>query len=99
MIKSGGENIYPAEVESVMHEHPAVAEAALVGIPDEKWGEVGWAFIVVKPGQSLTEDELLAFCRERLAKFKVPRAVIFAETLPKTGMNKIDKKLLAEQHH
>jgi fatty-acyl-CoA synthase len=99
MIKSGGENIYPAEVESVMHEHPAVAEAALVGIPDEKWGEVGWAFIVVKPDQSLTEDELLAFCRERLAKFKVPNAVIFAETLPKTGMNKIDKKLLAEQHH
>ncbi|MEZ4515721.1 MAG: AMP-binding protein [Chloroflexota bacterium] len=98
MIISGGENVYPAEVESVMHAHPAVAEAALVGIPDEKWGEVGWAFIVVKPGRVLTEDELIAFCRERLAKFKLPKAVIFLDALPKTGANKIDKKLLAEQH-
>ncbi len=98
MIKSGGENVYPAEVESVMHAHPAVAEAALVGIPDVKWGEVGWAFIVTRPGMSLNEDEFLDFCRERLAKFKIPKKVVFLEELPKTGVNKIDKKLLVEQH-
>lgn len=99
MIKSGGENIYPAEIESIIHEHPSVVEVAVVGIPDEKWGEVGWAFIVVKSGRSLMEDELLAFCRERLAKFKIPKRIIFLDKLPKTGVNKIDKKLLSAGYH
>lgn len=98
MIISGGENIYPAEVESVMHAHPAVAEAALIGIPDDKWGEVGRAVVVCKPGESLAEAEFIAFLRERLAKYKVPRSVVLVDELPKTGPGKIDKKLLVQQH-
>jgi fatty-acyl-CoA synthase len=98
MIKSGGENIYPAEVESVLHAHPAVAEAALIGVPDPKWGEVGRALVVVKPGATLAADELLAFCQTRLARFKIPQSVVFVDQLPKTAANKIDKKLLGERY-
>lgn len=94
MIISGGENVYPAEVESVMHAHPAVAEAALVGKPDETWGEVGLAIVVLRPGLALSEGELVAFLRERLAKYKVPKSVVFADELPKTGPGKIDKRAL-----
>ncbi|HBY98731.1 MAG TPA: long-chain fatty acid--CoA ligase [Chloroflexi bacterium] len=94
MIISGGENLYPAEVESAMYGHPAVAEAALIGVPDEKWGEVGRAVVVLRPNVTLTERELLTYLRERLASYKVPKSVVFAEVLPKTGANKIDKKLL-----
>ncbi len=97
MLISGGENVYPAEVESVMHSHPAVAEAALIGVPDEKWGEVGRAIVVVEPGQTLTEDELIAFLRERLAKYKIPKSVIFVDALPKTAIGKLDKKALVGQ--
>lgn len=98
MLISGGENVYPAEVESVMHSHPAVAEAALIGVPDEKWGEVGRAIVVIEPGQMLTEDELIAFLRERLAKYKIPRSVIFVDALPKTAIGKLDKKVLARKY-
>ncbi len=98
MIISGGENIYPAEVESVMHAHPAVAEAALIGVPHEKWGEVGRAIVVVEAGQALEEDELIAFLRERLARYKVPKSAVFVEALPQTGAGKIDKKALAEAY-
>jgi len=97
MIISGGENIYPAEVESVMHAHNAVAEAALIGMPDEKWGEVGCAVVVIKVGQTLTEATLIDFLTDRLARYKVPRQVIFVDDLPKTGPGKIDKKLLVQQ--
>jgi fatty-acyl-CoA synthase len=98
MIISGGENVYPAEVESVMHGHPAVAQAALIGVPHEKWGEVGRAVVVVKPGIFLSEPELIEFMRQRLASFKVPKSVVFVNELPKTGANKVDKKLLAERY-
>lgn len=98
MLISGGENIYPAEVESVMHSHPAVAEAALIGVPDEKWGEVGRAIVVIEPGRTLTEDELIAFLRERLAKYKIPRSVVFVDALPKTAIGKLDKKSLVKQY-
>jgi len=98
MIISGGENIYPAEVESVLHAHPAVAEAALIAVPDEMWGEVGRAVVGLRPGARLGQEELLAFCRERLARYKVPKSVIFVETLPKTGAGKIDRALLREQY-
>ncbi|MGB8646229.1 MAG: long-chain fatty acid--CoA ligase [Anaerolineae bacterium] len=98
MIKSGGENVYPAEVESVLHGHPAVAEAALIGVPDAKWGEVGRAIVVRKPGASLAEQELIAFCQERLAKYKIPKSVVFVSSLPKTAASKVDKKLLTEQY-
>jgi fatty-acyl-CoA synthase len=94
MFISGGENVYPAEIESVLHGHPAVAEAAVVAQPDEKWGEVGRAFIVLAQDQQATSEELLAFCRSRLAAYKVPRTITFVPDLPKTGAGKIDKKAL-----
>ncbi len=94
MFISGGENVYPAEVESIMHAHPAVAEAALIGIPHEKWGEVGKAFVVIEQGCSLTENELLDFMRERLAKYKIPQSIVFVKELPKTAIGKLDKKIL-----
>jgi len=98
MFISGGENVYPAEVESVMHSHPAVGEAALIGVPDEKWGEVGRALVVVKAGYSLDAAELLAFLQERLAKYKIPRTVVFIPEMPKTAIGKIDKKVLLKAY-
>lgn len=94
MFISGGENVYPAEVERVLLQHPAVAEVAVTGVPDEKWGEVGRAYIVLRPGQTATESELLEHCRAHLAKFKVPRSAVFVEALPKTDTGKIDRKRL-----
>ena len=94
MVISGGENVYPAEIESVLHEHAAVAEAAVVGVPDERWGEACAAFVV--PGGEASEDELLAFCRERLAKFKVPREIHFVDELPRNSMGKVVKSELLE---
>ncbi len=96
MIISGGENIYPAEVESVLAAHPAVAEVALVGVPDARWGEVGVAFVVARA--PLAEEELLAFARERLARYKVPRHVLLRDALPRTGAGKVDKRALAAAH-
>lgn len=98
MIISGGENVYPAEIESVLYRHPAIKEAALIGVPDAKWGEVGRAIVVVEPGAPLSAEDLLAFLREHLAGFKVPKSVVFADALPKTGAGKMDKKALAEQY-
>jgi fatty-acyl-CoA synthase len=98
MIISGGENIYPAEVESAMHAHPAIAEAALIGVPDTKWGEVGVAVCVLKPGASLSEEHLQTFLKDRLAKYKIPKRVIFVDELPKTGAGKIDKKVLVAKY-
>ena len=95
MIKSGGENIYPVEVEDVMHGHPAIAEAALIPAPDPKWGEVGRAVVVLKPGASLDGDELRDWLRERMAHYKVPKCVVFVDALPKTAANKVDKQELA----
>jgi fatty-acyl-CoA synthase len=95
MYISGGENVYPAEVESVLAEHPAVADAAVVAVPDEQWGEVGAAFVVLQ-GDGASEDELIAHCGSRLAKFKVPHAVRFVDELPRSAMNKVLKaELLA----
>ena len=97
MIISGGENIYPAEIESVLHGHPAVAEAAVIGVPDEKWGEVGWAIIVLRPDAQVREDIFAEYCRPRLARFKIPKRFLFKDELPRTGANKIDKHSLREQ--
>ncbi|RME10045.1 MAG: long-chain fatty acid--CoA ligase, partial [Ardenticatenia bacterium] len=97
VIISGGENIYPAEVESVMLGHPAVSEAALIPVPDPKWGEVGRAVVVCRAGQSLTAEALLAWLRERLAGYKVPKSVVFVDELPKTGAGKVDKQALVRQ--
>jgi fatty-acyl-CoA synthase len=98
MIISGGENIYPAEVEAVIAGHPAVASVALIGVPDEHWGEVGRAIVVLCPGERQDGEGILSFCRERLAKYKVPRSILFVDTLPMTGAGKIDKRLLVEQY-
>jgi fatty-acyl-CoA synthase len=89
MYISGGENVYPAEVEGVLHAHPAVAHAAVVGVPDERWGEAGVAFVVAK--EPVSEEALLEHCRERLAKFKVPKRVRFVDALPMSAMNKVLK--------
>ena len=98
MLISGGENVYAAEVETVFLEHPAVGEAALIGQPDEKWGEVGLMVVVTHPGRTATEEELLAFCRERLARYKVPKRVIFADSLPYSPYGKVMKSELREKY-
>jgi fatty-acyl-CoA synthase len=90
MYISGGENVYPAEVEGVLHEHASVAHAAVVGMPDARWGEAGVAFVVAK--EAVSEDVLLAHCRERLAKFKVPKRVRFVDALPMSAMSKVLKE-------
>jgi fatty-acyl-CoA synthase len=89
MYISGGENVYPAEVESVLHEHAAVADAAVVAVPDERWGEVGVAFVV--PSGDVSEEELIEFVRGRLARFKAPKTVRFVDVLPRSGMGKVQK--------
>ena len=92
MYISGGENVYPAEVESVLYELDGVAEAAVVGVPDERWGEVGRAVVVPKPGASLSEEAVLEHCRARLAKFKIPKSVVFrTEALPRNAAGKVLK--------
>ncbi len=98
VIISGGENIYPGEVESVMLGHPDVAEAALIGVPDPEWGEVGRAIVVRRPGSALTGEELLVYLRSRLASYKVPKSIVFVEDLPKTGAGKIDRALLRRRY-
>jgi fatty-acyl-CoA synthase len=97
MYISGGENVYPAEVEAALHEHPAVADAAVIGVPDQRWGEVGVAIVVVRPGASVGEHELIAHCRRRLAAFKAPRAVHVAEDLPRSASGKLLKRELRER--
>ncbi len=96
IIISGGENISSIEVEDVLYKHPAVAAAAVVAKPDEKWGETPCAFVEMKPGASASPDEIIAWCRDRLAHYKCPRHVVFAE-LPKTSTGKIQKYVLRER--
>jgi fatty-acyl-CoA synthase len=98
MIKSGGENIYAAEVEGIFQEHPAVSEAALIGIPHEKWGEVGLMVVVLEEGRTATAEELKAFCGAHLARFKVPKKVVFADALPYSSYGKVLKTKLKEQY-
>jgi fatty-acyl-CoA synthase len=94
MYISGGENVYPAEVESVLRWQTGIVDAAVVGVPDPRWGESGAAFIVVAPGATLSDDELLAFCRSRLAGYKLPKQVIRVDELPRTASGKVRKDLL-----
>jgi fatty-acyl-CoA synthase len=98
MIISGGENIYPAEVENVLREHPAVADCGVIGVPDARWGEVGRAVVVLRPGAHASEAELLGFLDGKIARFKIPKSVRFTGTLPRTGTGKILKKRLRETH-
>ena len=98
VIISGGENISSVEVESMLYEHPAVLEAAVVGVPDSRWGEVPKALVVLRPRQHADERELIAFCRDRMAHFKAPKSVEFLATLPKTATGKVQKFALREPY-
>jgi acyl-CoA synthetase (AMP-forming)/AMP-acid ligase II len=96
MIISGGENIYPAEIERVLAEYPDIADVAVIGVPDERWGEVGKAMVVAAPGAELDEAAVLAFCRQHLASFKCPKSVVVVTELPRNATGKILKRQLRE---
>ena len=98
MIVSGAENIYPAEVESALFGHPAVADVAVIGVPDDRWGEAVKAVVVLKPGESVTPDELLGFARERIAGYKLPKSVDFIDELPRNPSGKILKRELRKPY-
>jgi long-chain acyl-CoA synthetase len=99
MIISGGENVYPAEVENAVHEHPAIGEAAVIGVPDDQWGEAVMAIVVLKPGASVSEADLIAFTRDRIAHFKAPKRVEFRDTpLPRSASGKILRRELREPY-
>jgi len=98
IIVSGGENISSLEVEKVLAAHPAVCETAVIPVPDEKWGEVPKALVVLRPGSKVTENELVEFCRARLAHYKCPQSVEFVESLPKTGTGKLLKRELRQKY-
>jgi acyl-CoA synthetase (AMP-forming)/AMP-acid ligase II len=95
MYVVGGFNAYPAEVEQVLVRHESVSEAAVIGVPDERLGEVGKAFVVARTGAEPSDDELIAWCKERLAGYKVPRSVVLVDSLPRNATGKVDKKVLA----
>ena len=98
MIVTGGEKVYCDEVEAVIYRYPAVFEVAVFGIPDPLWGEIVIAFVVLNPGQELTAEELINFCRSSLANFKIPRRVEFSQTeLPKNASGKILKRVLRDR--
>jgi fatty-acyl-CoA synthase len=97
MFISGGENIYPAEVENVIYHHPAVAEVAVIGVPHPKWQEVGRALVVVKESHRLTEEEVIKFCQGKLARYKIPKSVVFLDALPRTAAGKVLKRELRKE--
>ena len=97
MYISGGENVYPAEVENVIYQLPQIAEAAVIGIPDEKWGEVGLGFIVLKESNDLSEEEIIDHCLKNLAKFKIPKSIEFIDALPRNATGKVLKRTLREK--
>jgi fatty-acyl-CoA synthase len=97
MYISGGENVYPAEVESVLHQLTAIAEAAIIGVPNEQWGEVGMAIVAVKPGHTLTPADIHAHCAANLARFKCPRLIEFVDALPRNATGKIHKPTLRQK--
>ena len=94
---TGGESVAPAEIESVLHSHPAVADVAVVGVPDERWGEVGVATVVTRPGVPTDEQDLLTFCTAQLARYKVPVRIQFVDEIPRSSSNKIMRRKLLEQ--
>jgi acyl-CoA synthetase (AMP-forming)/AMP-acid ligase II len=98
MLISGGENVYPAEVERALIEHPAVAEVAVVGVPHRRWVETPLAVVVTEPGAEVGEEELIVLCRERLAGYKKPSAVVFADELPRNAAGKVLKRQLRERY-
>ena len=98
MYITGGENVYPAEVERILRQHPDIEDITVAGVPDERWGEVGHAFVIAKKDSSLQAEDLISYCREHMAKFKCPRRVTFCEEFPRTSLGKVRKKeLVAHQ--
>jgi acyl-CoA synthetase (AMP-forming)/AMP-acid ligase II len=98
LVVSGGENVYPRAVEDVLFQHPAIAEAAVIGVPDERWGETVKAVVALRPGSECTEHDIIDFCRPRLAGFERPRSVDFVDTLPKTATGKVLKRALRDRY-
>jgi fatty-acyl-CoA synthase len=91
MYRSGAENVYPAEVEKILAGHPKISNVAIIGVPDEKWGESGMAFVVPAPGQALTEGEILEYLKDKVARFKHPKHFRFVSDLPLTATMKVKK--------
>lgn len=98
MVNTGGENVYPAEVEAVLHQHPKVLEAAVIGLPDPKWGETVCAVVAPRPGEELTEEEVIAFTVGKLAGYKKPRRVVFTSALPRNPSGKVLKTVLRKEY-
>jgi len=98
VIVSGAENVYPVEVENVLTEHPAVVEAAVVGIPDDRWGETVAAIVVLVGGDTTTPEELVAWCRDRLAHYKAPTSVDITDALPRNPAGKVLRRVLREPY-
>jgi acyl-CoA synthetase (AMP-forming)/AMP-acid ligase II len=96
MIVSGGENVFPREVEDLLADHESIDEAAVVGVDDEEWGQRLKAFVVCGDGKSVTEDDLKTYVKENLAKYKVPREVVFLDELPRNATGKVVKKDLSD---
>jgi fatty-acyl-CoA synthase len=97
MFISGGENVYPAEVEAAIAELPQIAESAVIGLPDDRWGEVGCAYVIPVAGQTVTAQDVIAHCKSRLAAFKVPKSVVVTDAIPRTASGKVQKHLLRER--
>ena len=98
MIISGGENVHPTETENALQEHPAVREVAVVGVPDPKWGEAVKAVLALEPGRVASADELIAFCKERIAAYKCPRSIDFVDELPKSTVGKILRREVKKKY-
>ena len=96
MIISGVENIYPAEVENAIYGHPAVAEVAVIGVPDEQWGSIVRAVVVLKPGEKATPEEIIDFCKDKIASYKKPRQVVFVDGLPISPIGKVLRAKIKE---
>jgi fatty-acyl-CoA synthase len=97
MIVSGGENIYPREIEELLYHHPKIQDGAVIGIPDPMWGESVKAFVVLKNGEMMQEEEVIEYCKSHLASYKKPKTVEFMESLPRNPSGKVLKTLLREQ--
>ena len=98
MIVSGGENVYPIEVEEALAQHPDVVDVAVIGVPDERWGEAVKALVIARPGSVPDPADLVAFCRDLLAGYKLPRSIDFVDELPRTPSGKVLKRALRERH-